>query len=389
MRTLIIAAATLLTVTASGQNAFDNIINEVIDNNPELAAKRAELNADIQETKSENNLPDPAVDFAHKWGVGSAENRWDLSVTQEFEWFGVYGARSRAANAQTDAFQKLHAAQLAEKAQETKLLLIDLVNARQRVDLFTSIVKNIDSLTELNKRMFQRGEATLIDLNKLRMEKFSYSMQLETAQAELVSLKQSLYALNNGQFINTDALTDYPAETLLDEQSYLKAAETANPQLASLTAQAEATRMLVNVEKRKRLPGFSVGYVHEKEGQESFNGFSVGVKLPVFSTRHKVAAAQARAEAQSEATTAYLATLRADIIATYATAKKESRNINEYRDIFCSNDYIAMLNKSYYGGQMTTIELLTEINYYCEGLIEYYDLQHSYQLHLATLNRFN
>jgi len=254
MRTLIIAAATLFAVTASGQSTFDNIINEVIDNNPELAAKRAELNAGILETKSENNLSDPSVDFEHKWGVGAAENRWDLSVSQEFEWFGVYGARRRAAEKQTDAFQKLHSAQLAEKAQETKLLLIDLVNARQRVDLFTSIVKNIDSLTELNKRMFNRGEATVIDLNKLRMEKFSYTMQLETAQNELTGLRQSLYALNNGKFINTDALSEYPAQALRDEQYYLDAAETANPQLAGLSAQAEAAQMLVNVEKQKRLP---------------------------------------------------------------------------------------------------------------------------------------
>jgi outer membrane protein TolC len=389
MRTLIIAAATLFTVTASGQSTFDNIINEVIDNNPELAAKRAELNANILETKSENNLSDPSVDFEHKWGVGDAENRWDLSVSQEFEWFGVYGARRRAAEKQTDAFQTLHRAQLAEKAQETKLLLIDLVNARQRVDLFKSIVNNIDSLTELNNRMFNRGEATLIDLNKLRMEKFSYSMQLETAETELTGLRQSLYALNNGKFIDTEALSEYPAESLRDEQYYLDAAETANPMLAGLSAQAEAAQLLVNVEKQKRLPGFSVGYVHEKEGQESFNGFSLGVKLPIFSTRHKVAAAQANAEAQSAATTAYLAGLRANIISTYATAKKEARSISEFNDIFCSSDYIAMLNKSYIGGQMTTIELLTEINYYCEGLIEYYNLQHSYQLNLATLNRYN
>jgi outer membrane protein TolC len=237
--------------------------------------------------------------------------------------------------------------------------------------------------------MYNRGEATIIDLNKLRMEKFSYSMQLETAETELTGLRQSLYALNNGKFIDTEALSEYPAESLRDEQYYLDAAESANPMLAGLSAQAEAAQLLVNVEKQKRLPGFSVGYVHEKEGQESFNGFSLGVKLPIFSTRHKVAAAQANAEAQSAATTAYLAGLRANIISTYATAKKEARSISEFNDIFCSSDYIAMLNKSYIGGQMTTIELLTEINYYCEGLIEYYNLQHSYQLNLATLNRYN
>jgi outer membrane protein TolC len=389
MRKSIIATAMLAVASlAYGQDSFDNIIDEIIANNPELSAKQADMKSQILDAKVQNNLDDTQVEFDHKWGVGDADNRWNLSVSQSFDWPGLYKARNQSIKQKQTAFNELYKGEIAIKSLEIKRLLIDIVCAKQRVNLLSAIVSNLDSLDNKEKLLFERGEATILDIKKLHLERFNYSVQLEEAQSALTAAKQSLYAINAGQYIATDGISSYPLAQLADESTYLDAVRSNDHTYVGMAQMLDAGKADIKAAKQEQLPGFSLGYVHEREGSESFNGFSVGVSLPLFSARHKVAAAMAKTDAQECSLTAYETSQRAKIIATYATAKKEGRQLNNYDAIINGDDYLKLLTKAYLGGELTTINFLLEVNYFISTQIDFINVQHSYQLHLADLNYY-
>ncbi|MDE6369672.1 MAG: TolC family protein, partial [Muribaculaceae bacterium] len=71
--TLVLAAP----IALFGQNErFESTVSEILANNPTLAARRANVNADILGLKADNNLADPEVEFEHQWGQPGVGNKW-------------------------------------------------------------------------------------------------------------------------------------------------------------------------------------------------------------------------------------------------------------------------------------------------------------------------
>ena len=136
----------------------------------------------------------------------------------------------------------------------------------------------------------------------------------------------------------------------------------------------------------------SLGYIHNVEIGEHFNGLKVGVTLPVFSTRKLKQAAQAKALAATYEADEYAVSRHAELMSQYAVAVKLRKSLENYNEIFYadgSDNYLALLKKSYDGGQMTLIYYLYEVNYYIEVRMAYLSLLNDYNRSLISLNRFD
>ena len=389
LQTLILSASLsfLTPVCSAGQPSpdFQTIISSVIANNPDLASQAESARAAGLSLGAENNLQDPEVEFDRAWGTtADTGNKWGLSVSQSFEWPGVYAARNKAARAGRSALQREHEAKVLDKELETRLLLLDIVNANKQVDALTRISANMDSLIALTDRMYASGNAAILDVRKLQFERFNLSVQLDDALNEVSRLSADLAALNGGEAIDTEGLRQYPGQIFLSEREYLEAAD---PTLLAMTEAAEASRLTARAEGMKRFPGFSVGYVHETEGDENFNGFSVGLTLPVFSTRNNKKAAEAEALARSYELDGLRLARRSAIISDVRSAVKMKRQIDAYHEIFEKDDYLALLERAYRGGQMSQHVYLGEVNDYLRLCMDHLAMLLNYHRTLATLNR--
>ncbi len=76
-------------------DAFTEVTETILASDPSVRAERARLAGEIEQLRSANSLEGPEIGFGYKWG--SEINKWDLSVSQSFDWPGVYGARRKAA----------------------------------------------------------------------------------------------------------------------------------------------------------------------------------------------------------------------------------------------------------------------------------------------------
>ena len=175
MKRIIILSAIIILGISVNANDFDNALFEIVSNNPTLVASIAENEAEINELKSENNLPDPEIGYEHKWGKEGA--KWGVDISQSFEWPGVYSARKKAINSTSEAIEYLNKSNYLNKLVEIKLLLIDIINLRKQISLVSQLESQIDSLTLKYQQGAKQGEVTILDINKMKIEKIALTRQ--------------------------------------------------------------------------------------------------------------------------------------------------------------------------------------------------------------------
>ena len=149
-----------------------------------------------------------------------------------------------------------------------------------------------------------------------------------------------------------------------------------------------AAKSMVKVEKRSRIPGFSIGYEHENEGEERFNGFSIGITLPVWSRKHQIKVSTLEAEASLF--DAELALTRR--VSEMNSDKKQLDTLrhimNEYEPVVNDKSNYELLHKALKAGQITFLTYIEEANYFIAAKRDYLDTLYEYNLILTRLSRY-
>jgi len=388
----IIASLLPSTVYAQDYNeAINNAVCQIIENNTSLAARRSAAESDRLSIKAENNLNDPEVEFEHQWGQDGVGNKWSVSVSQSFDWPGLYKRRNDLSKKSAEAFKQLYLADLIGLKLRATQTMIDYVTACRRLDLAISVKENLDSIYATIVKAYDHGEATILDLKKIRFERAEASSRCEDARQQLDGLRYELIAMNGGKHIDLSAINSYPSYNLHDEDYYISISRKKDPALLAANLQSAASGLAASVEKLKAYPGFSLGYIHNVEIGDHFNGLKVGLSLPFFSGRNRRSAALAKATATELEAEDYGINAEAKILTEFATATKLKKSLLNYSEIFNSDgsdNYLQLLGKSFDGGQISLINYLYEINYYIEAKLSYLELINNYNQTMASLNRF-
>jgi outer membrane protein TolC len=384
-----ICISTLLTLMAAAISAgasnpqFDALVDSVVAHNPEVKVAAANSRAALLTRAAENSLPETEVSYSHRWGNAEAGNRHGWEVTQGFDWPGVYAARRRGNSVASDAATAQLAALSHVKALEVRQLLYQIIDGNNRLTLLRNVAANVDSMTTAVDRLYNGGNVTILDVRKLEFERLAVQRQIDEAESNLAELNCQLAVMNGGAVISTTELTEYP-DAVTDPIEVRDAAN--SPTLQALENELTLRRADLDVTRREQMPGFSVGYVNEVEAGESFNGFSVGVALPLFTSgRKRIAAAKAAvAAAEFEAESAR-AVRSEQLTADMAQLTRLKKQLEAYDRAFASNDYISLLSKSWRGGETTTLNYVQELNYYISVRLEYMALLLSYHQQAAEL----
>ena len=74
---------------------FDKVLDTVVSNNLALKYTDSENEAAIASMKAENTLDAPEIGFESLWGAKGIGDKRNFSVSQGFDWPGVYAAGSQ------------------------------------------------------------------------------------------------------------------------------------------------------------------------------------------------------------------------------------------------------------------------------------------------------
>lgn len=388
-KAIIFAAAVLATATAGARTLSQaEAIDTIISNNSRLKALRANAEADYQSDLYEaKRLNDPEVEFEHLWGPDD-NKKWNIGVSQSFDWPGAYGKRIRTAESRRQAWTYRYAAEELSMRTSAKEAFAMGVYARRRLDLLQRVYENMDSLRNYITTGYRDGQLTILDVKKIQLELYGLRARIADVSQESMQAGAELAALNDGNALDAD-FGAYPAEPMYDLSRYLEYASSANPDVTAAEATAKSARLEADAVAASRMPGFTVGYRHAFEEEQHFNGFAVGVSLPVYSRSRAVKAAKLRATASGFDAAEASASARSAVTAAYSVAEKRRNALSELNDVTLDESYPRLLLMAYKGGQINVITYIQELNYYLSARETRLDAEYQLRLALITLNKYN
>ena len=375
---------------AAKADDLSDILTCVEANNTEIKAGLAAFVADSAALAAVNNLEDPQVDFEYNFG-GSTGDKWGIGVSQSFDWPGLYSARGKAAGARQEALYYTHLARRAEVLLQARLLCIGIVALNRLITASQAVYDNVDELYVHYSKAFEYGEVTVIDLNKIKIERVNARQRLEELKTQREETKNELRGLNgNRDFgsIDLDTLKDYPREQLATIDQYKRAFETYDPQNASYASLADALQSEISVARMGWLPRFDIGYQYTYELGDNFNGVTAGVSIPIFSNRKKVAQARAQAVASELSRIDYQAAREARICELFKRVVALRTQLQAYDEVTGDDSCFTLLRRALEGGQISLLEYLLETQYFLEARSNYLSLESQYHTALAELNRY-
>lgn len=381
LKTKFLLAMVLVPMVAAAD--FEGIVGEVLANNSELAGMRAENAAQIMSRRADNKLEATELEFEYKWpNHREFGTKMAVSVSQGFDWPGAYGARRRAAKRAEAAF----AARLQELQNAISLnvgeLLVQVVDANRRCEVLTDMTNNIDSLHNKIHRQLELREATELDHRKVELEAVALRQKLAEAESARAEALARLAALNGGTLpVGAADLSEYPSANYRPLADYLGGAA---PEVVASREEAATSRLDAKAEKLGLYPGFSVGYVIEREDGMTFQGFSLGLRLPEYSANSRAKAAELQAQFQEHQAELARQQRDADIIAAYKSLEITGKLLGEYEEAFGDN-YVPLLRRSLEGGQITYPDYITELNFYLDARLEYFSQLQKYHSLLNIL----
>ena len=377
-----------MAATSLQAQSLADVLGSVERNNTELKAMLKGNEAARLDLKQANNLEGLSVEYSPFFnsaarGIASSE----LVVTQGFDFPTLYGARRKAARLQGEAIDMQYRTARRDILLGAKQLCLDLIHMNKRRALLDERRRAADELLAMYTEKYDGGEATAIELNKVKMERMNLETELAAAENDRAAALQQLRAMNGGEPIEcTDTL--YPALPADgDEAMYAQAVNADLPAMAA-AASVKAAEQDVKVSRQGWMPKLEIGYRRNTDGTDASNGFLIGGSIPLFANRHKVKqakaerwAAESLLQSQSDATLASLRQL-------WTRAGELQKSINEYASILRLQDNIALLNKSLRAGQISMIEYFVNVGTFYDSMANYLQLQNDYQKTVAQLYRF-
>lgn len=346
---------------------FDLVVNQIMDSLTNVRTIERGFDAEFMGLMADNSLPGPEIGFEYKFPQQrGVENRWGVEVSQEFEWPGIYGARRRAASELRTL--GANSAELSRQwlRYEVSDRLLQLIEARKRLALLEEVVANLEEVCQQLTRMLDRGQTTILDLRKAEFELLAVKEKTATAESDCNRLAAGV---GFGQIKpqSLELLTEFPEKGLIIPQE--------TPEEIEVTAEAERSYLLSQIERMKRMPSFSVGYVHDFEEGIHFNGLSVGVKLPDYKSGKSAKAAEVEAETAKMKREEVRAARNVEIAANIAESHRLTSLLAEYDKALSQSDYLQLLKKSFSAGQITLTQYLLDQNWYLTTRLDHLALR--------------
>ena len=344
MKQIITIGAALLLLnagSAQAQNSIEQVLRNIETNNKELQANKQLIQSQKLEARTDNNLPDHTLSYAHLWGSkDKSETIGELVVSQSFDFPSLYATRNKlnrlkigAYDSQADVFRQ-------EKLLQAMELCLDIIMLRQQKQILEERLRNkLQELSTLNGNLpvvFEESQYPAVP----------FPTDYQILKSEVLSADRTLMALGNESLV---------------------------------------ARKQIAVNKSQWLPKLELGYRRNTESGTPFNGLVVGFSFPLFENRNKVKIAKAQAlNIDLQRDNAALQ-VESELAQLYREAKTLHASMEEYTRTFRSQQDLALLKQALTGGQISMIEYFVEVSVLYQSHQNYLQLENQYQKAMARI----
>ena len=384
MKKILITIALCLPIGIQAQS-IDQVLQSIEQNNKELQSQTQLLKAQKMENRTQNNLPDPTVSYSsfYKNGVGPGHGT-EFVASQGFDFPTQYITRNRQADLANEAIDKQQQAVRRDILLKAKTLCLDLILLNQEKELMDIRMRNADELDALYAKRLEAGDANILEVNKIKMERMNVQTEVAQNNAAHRSALQSLLAMNGNMPLEF-ADTQYPeVKPILDFMTLRDEVMASDLDLQALSFATQAAEKQVSVDKQNWLPKLEAGFRRNTDTGTSMNGFVVGGSIPLFSNRKKVQIAKAQAiSAQLIQEDAKLQ-VENNLMALYNEMKQLKEAMDTY-DVSLMHRSLDLLKQALKEGQISLIEYFVEAESVYKNLLARMQLENQYQKVMANI----
>ena len=384
MKKQIITIALCIPMWMQAQN-IDHVLQSIEQNNKELQSAMQLTKAQKMENRTTNNLSDPTVSYSsfYKNGAGPGHGT-EFVASQGFDFPTQYITRNRQADLANEALDKQQQAVRRDILLKAKILCLDLILLNQEKALMNIRKQNADELEALYGKRLEAGDANILEVNKIKMERMNVQTEVAQNHASHRNALQSLLAMN-GNLPLEFAETNYPqVKEIMDFNTMRDEVIASDLDLQALSFATKAAEKQVSVDKQNWLPKLEAGFRRNTDSEMSMNGFVVGGSIPLFSNRKKVQIAKAQAlSAQLMQDDARLQ-VENNLMALFNEMQQLKEAMNAY-DMPLLYKSLDLLKEALKEGQISLIEYFVEAESVYKNLQARMQLENQYQKVMASI----
>lgn len=364
---------------------IEQILKSIEQNNKALQSQQQAANAEKMENRTVNNLPDPTLNYSSFYS-NSAEggHGTEFVATQGFDFPTQYITRNRQATLQNEAVDMRTHATRRDILLAAKNLCLDLILLNQEKALMDIRLKNADELQALYEKRLSTGDANILEVNKIKMERMSVQTEVAQNTAAHRTALQSLLAMNGNQALEF-AETEYLAVEEINDYNLMRDRVIASDiDLQAASATVRAAEKQVKVDRQGWLPKLEVGFRRNTNSVEAENGFVIGGSLPLFENRKRVKIAKAQAVSAQLARESIREQVEAGLMAQFNEMQQLKTAMQAY-DVPLMHRSLQLLKQALEEGQISLIDYFVETDNIYRNLQAYMQVENQYQKVMANI----
>lgn len=382
-------AAWLIALSASGQDLYAPVLEQIEQNSTTLGTLKEQLEAQKIGNKTGLTPSNPEVEFGYLWGSPSSiGNRKDVSVRQTFDFPTAYVHRGKLSDLQNNSAEYQYASGRMELMLSAKRLCIELVYYNALREVYARQLGNAGQIAVAYEKMKQAGDANRLEYNKAALNLANMENEVKRIDIERERILSELTGLNGGKPVTFD-VTDYGQPILPNNfETWFAEAEAEIPALQYLRSQVEVSKRKIQLSRAAGLPKLSVGYMGEFVPGQEFQGVTFGISIPLWENKNRVKQAKAEARVSErmaeDAKMQYYNRLRN----LFGEVLQLQDGVRRYNDVFEKNDNDELLFKAYNRGEISLLDYLLELEYFFVAYDKLLQAQRDLEFAMAELNAF-
>lgn len=365
--------------------SIEEVLQSVAMNNPELKSLIQSTEAAQLQLKTDNMPEDPTVEYSSFYSRNTTgQSGSELVVSQGFDFPTLYATRSRQNKLSSASLESGLDVERRRILLEAKTVCMDIIMYRQLGELLDMQSGIAEEMLELFQKRYETGDATALELNKIKMELMNVATEVADNRAALSAADNTLRAMNGDVELVFDA-DFYPlAEDVADPQAAMEEYISGNAAIISAETAAQAAQKQVSLDRQGWIPKIEIGYRRNTAIREAEHGFLVGGSIPLFSNSRKVR--MAKAQSVSAHNRLAMAKARAQAEASsFIDDIRETKAALDAYDEPLMRETLSLLKEAVEGGQISVIDYFVEASNIYTNLSNCITLQNRYQKLLAQL----
>lgn len=342
-------------------------IIRIVDRHPRLVAGKFQVDAARGAVDAASAAPNPTLEGNVGRGMarldGATHVEWGLSLTMPLGWIAQRGYRIDAAKADVEIALAEAAALRRDILLQLRTLFWNLVYEQARSASLEALSTQTLALVRTVKQRVEKGESRPVEATRVEIELEKVLGELDTARTALdvrnAELSLWLGGIAGKTLVANAALDELPV--VLTRDIALSTARDSHPMLEVARAKTRSLEADIGVEKRARVPAFSLSGFTTHDLDRSAFGVGLAIELPVFNWNSgRIAQAEARLSASRKQAESTRLELESTVLETQAACQASVATATRFRDnvVPRSEITVSTIEKTYQVGEASLFEVI-------------------------------